>query len=119
MIETFFRDLTTFENELISHLLSQGFPGRDDLADQLAHSRVRRIDENDSLEIQTDPQVKASAVKSRVPTEGEAEDSDGITIHFLLHVVNGTVAELEVYKEDNSRVVTWPSVDTIRVFAPN
>lgn len=118
MIEASFRAMTPYERRVLSRLLSQDFPGRDELAIQLIHCRVRTIDEDGSLEIETESRIKAAAAKSRVPTEGEAEDRDGVTIHFLLHVVDGAICELEIYKEDNSRVATWPPVQEIRVFAP-
>lgn len=113
-----FRELTRYERELLDRLLSQEFLGRDEIANQLAYCRVRVIDQDGGLEIQSYMPGNASAVKSRVPTEGEAEDNDGVTIHFLLHVVNGAVCELEIYKEDNSRILAMPAANAVRVFAP-
>jgi len=85
MIIPGFRDLTDNERTILNRLLETDFPGRDQIVEQLRVSRVKTIDENGSLEIQTDSPVKASSVKSRVPTEGEIEDSDGVIIHFLVH----------------------------------
>lgn len=99
-------------------LLDCDFPGRDAIVQQLVDCSVRTIDENGSLEFQIVSPIKASSVQSRVPTEGEAEDSDGVIIHFLLHVVNGVLQELEIYKEDNSKVLAMPAINAIRVFAP-
>ncbi|MBX9790549.1 MAG: hypothetical protein K2Y37_16645 [Pirellulales bacterium] len=114
MTDSLFRDLTLNEESTIERLLADDFPGRDQIVEQLKGCSVRTIDENGSLEFQVVSPVKATSTKSRVPTEGEVEDSDGIVIHFLLHVVDETVKELEVYKEDNSRVKTFPSPGAIR-----
>jgi hypothetical protein len=36
-----------------------------------------------------------------VPVEADLEDDDGVTIH-VLHVLDGYLNELEVYREDSS-----------------
>jgi hypothetical protein len=113
-----FRDLTRSERAILDCLLDHDFPGRDEIAQQLVNCSVRVIDENGSLEFQINSPIKASSVRSRVPTEGEAEDSDGVIIHFLLHVVDGVLRELEIYKEDNSTLLAMPDINAIRVFAP-
>ena len=35
------------------------------------------------------------------------------TIHFLLHVVDGVVSELEIYKDDSSAIVAVPNADKL------
>ena len=118
MTSTTFRSLTPSEKAILDRLLAGDFAGRDEILQQIAESLVRSIDEDGSLEFRIISPVKATSTKSRVPTEGEAEDVDGITIHFLLHVVNDVVQELEIFKEDNSRPLTMPASNSIRVFAP-
>jgi hypothetical protein len=98
-------------------LLSIGFTGRDEIRKQLDACSVREIDENGSLEFLI-PSARALAhVTSRVPSEGEYSDSDGVTVHVLLHVVNGVVNELELFKEDNSVVKDRDGVAAIEVFS--
>jgi hypothetical protein len=39
-------------------------------------------------------------------------------IHVLLHVVDGTMRELETYKDDGSAVRKRPSPDALALFTP-
>jgi hypothetical protein len=113
-----FREMNPMERSLIRKLLAAGFPGRDELSKQIDSSKVRTIDEGGSLEFSVVSTVNADDVKYRVPAEGEYEDSDGIIVHVLLHVVGSKVQELEFFREDNSPVQTWPDASLVRVFAP-
>jgi len=72
---------------------------------------------NGSLDFQLRTSAKA-AVNSRIPVEAEAEDLDGTTIHVLLHVIDGFARELEVYKNDSSRVIQMPEPPARRLFSP-
>jgi len=54
--------------------------------------------------------VKAK-VKRRIPAEAEFRDTDGVLIHILLHVIDGKVNELEIYKEDGSPIIL--RIDTL------
>ena len=94
-----FRELSTSERQLLSALLSQSFPGRAELVGQLEFAKVRPIENNSSLEILVDNGPSAS-VERRIPIEAEFEDSDNVTVHILLHVVDGLMNELEIYRED-------------------
>jgi len=118
MIEQSFRDMQQKERELIRKLLEPAFPGRDELVQQLETAKVRTIDSDGSLEFLITSPVKANSVKSRVPTEGEYEDPDGVTVHILLHVVGDKAKELEFYREDCGQVQSWPDPNAVRVFAP-
>lgn len=109
-----YRQLTGRERRLILRLLELAFPGRDELLKQVEHLVVRSSDENGSLELQCELLTRA-AVEKRVPTEGEALDQDGIIIHYLLHVVAGTMRVLEVYKEDSSSVLQPPDPADVEV----
>jgi hypothetical protein len=92
----------------MGRLLQTDFPGRDQLLEQLRLARVRRLDENGSLEFEVRDDQPLAQVLRRIPIEAETVDSDGITMHLLLHVVDGRLKELEVYKEDSSAVVQLP-----------
>ena len=43
-----------------------------------------------------------ATVLRRIPIEAEADDLDGMTIHVLLHVINGCIDELELYQRRTS-----------------
>lgn len=98
-----FRTLSDLEGELLSVLLGADFPGRDALKKQVAVASVREIDDNGSLEFARSDETPAEVVR-RIPVEAELDDSDGVTIHLLLHVVDGLVQELEVYRDDSGPV---------------
>jgi hypothetical protein len=109
-----YRPLTDWERRLILHLLDPPFSGREVLRAQLGEALGRPIDENGSLDLQSGLDTRAAVMK-RVPTEGSATDRDGATIHYLLHVVDGAIQELEVYKDDSSKVVQHPQPEAVEV----
>jgi len=106
--------MTTIEKELFNLLLDSEFAGKDELKEQLENCQVESIDENGSLKIYVKNNKRAN-VKRRIPIEAEGEDSDGITIHVLLHVVNGFADELEIYKDDSSKVIQTPNASGLRL----
>lgn len=113
-----FRKLTTEETSIVARLLETDFPGRDAIAQQMENATVREWDDrNGSLifEVASGPRA---VTKLRIPVEGEFEDLDGITIHVLLHVVDGFVTDLEIYKDDSSRIQKIPSSTQLRIFRP-
>ena len=102
-----FRPLTDDERALIDALLTSDFDGSNEIRAQLDSAFVRALDEDCSLEFKVEGAPKAH-VKRRIPIEAEVEDEDGRSIHILLHVVDGVVDELEVYREDGSPVRRRP-----------
>src|SRR5690348_3882025 len=90
-----FREPTDGERKLLMRLLQADFPGRTELASLVESSLVKIIDEDGGLELRAQREGKALVTK-RVPVEAEASDSDGVTIHMLLHVVDGKPTELEI-----------------------
>jgi hypothetical protein len=117
--ETPFRRPTQSEEAILQRLLDTQFPGRNELASLLNDVSVRLLDENGSLELQSNLGSKAPVTK-RIPVEAEVADEDGITIHVLLHVVDGRPTELEIFKEDNSPVKHMPPASSAKliVLAP-
>ncbi len=109
-----YRRVADFERKIIDVLLEAEFPGRSEIRQQLNDCRVKTIDENGSLEFELNTHIKAD-VRRRIPIEGEIEDADGVLIHVLLHVVNGEVKELEIYKDDSSHIIRMPDASTLRL----
>ena len=107
-----FRPLTADERRLINRLLEENFPGRETIAMQAANCQARELDAHGCLEFKVEIDVEAET-KFRVPTEGEAEDVDGVTVHVLLHIINGKLNELEIYKDDGSEILQMPEPDTL------
>ena len=109
-----YRPLSSYERVILDRLLESDFPGRSQIAEQLGKCLVRTIDEEGSLELHVQTDLKAE-VKRRIPIEGEVEDADGILIHVLLHVVNGVVTELEIYKDNSSPIIIRPDASKLRL----
>jgi hypothetical protein len=108
-----FRELNNDEKLIIDCLLKVDFPGKEAIAEQIVNSLVTVIDENSSLRFNVKTNIKAD-VRQRVPIEAEYDDTDNVIVHLLLHVVDGTVKELEVYKDDASPIIRKPAAENLR-----
>jgi hypothetical protein len=111
------RNPTSEERALMKRLVEKPFTGQEAVADQLRSSKVRPADQDGCLSIQVHPTAPVATVSYRVPVEAEAMDADGIAIHVLLHVVDGRAVELEMFKEDNSKVIELPAARAWEVTA--
>jgi hypothetical protein len=107
-VETKFRKPTEGELALLNRLLEAEFPGRNELASLLRLVLVKTIDKDGGLELQSQREGKAPVVK-RVPVEAEGKDEDDVTVHMLLHVIDGRPIELEFFREDTETVKKMPS----------
>ena len=110
-----FRQLELSELRLLEKLLNHEFSGCDELRQQLAGATARQIDDLGGLELQSSLGGRAE-VLSRCPTEGTCPDADGVLIHVSLHVVDGRMNELEIFKEDGSKIQTPPNPDLLTVY---
>lgn len=104
---TEFRDVRPDEADLLRALMSEDFPGRPELDAQLEDVIVKQIDDNGSLCLRTSV-AEPAPVERRIPVEASYEDADGIRVHLLLHVIEGYVDELEVYRDDSASVISSP-----------
>jgi hypothetical protein len=111
-----FRPLKAAERALLEKLLDCQFPGRDELRRQLDSVAAQQIHGDGTLALRV-ASGQPVAVKGRVPTEGTCDDLDGVMIHVLLHVVNGMIDELEIFKEDGSDIERPPMAAAL-VLAP-
>ena len=109
-----FRPLSATERAVLDRLMEVEFPGREEIRKQLEECLVKTIDENGSLRFRVKSEVVAP-VKKRIPVEAEFTDSDGVMAHVLLHVLNGFVRELEVYKDDSTRLIDKLDATKLRV----
>lgn len=110
------RPLTPLERRYVDRLLTVDFPGRAQVAEQLTDTLARRIDDEGSVELVPQSDVRAPVLK-RIPVEGESADSDGVPIYFLLHVIDSQVRELEIYKADGSPIHRMPAPEQVEVMA--
>ena len=111
-----YRQSNNYERTVLERLLGPEFPGRDALRDRLRDFVVRPIDEDSSLSILARGDMKASVIR-RIPVEGDATDEGGATIHLLLHVVGGKPNELEILREDGSKVVVPVNPASLELFS--
>jgi hypothetical protein len=114
-IEEQFRPPTATEAEIIQRLVAADFPGKKEIANQLRNYQVRTIDREGSLKLRLTGAAPAAKIEKAVPVQAEAPDSDGVHVHFLLHVVHGFAAELEIYKNDLSEIRRLPRADELEV----
>jgi hypothetical protein len=112
-----FRPLKADERALLEKLLDCEFPGRDELRRQLDYVAAQQVYDDRTLALRV-TSGQPAAVKGRVPTEGKCPDVDGVMIDVLLHVVNGMMDELEIFKEDGSDIVRPPTADALVLLPP-
>ena len=75
----------------------------------------RQIDEDGSLELRYEGNNLAETFLG-CPTEGTCVDIDGGVIAVLLHVKNGRMRLLEIFKEDGSRILSQPKAENLAVY---
>ncbi len=112
------RPLVDEERLLLDRLLTRDFPGRDALKDQLRSVRIAA----DCLtcasrELTVASKVARAGVARRIPVEATGADEDGVPIHVLLHVVDGAIFSVEVFRDDGGEIRRMPSVDSLDVVA--
>jgi hypothetical protein len=108
------RALDAYERQLLDRLIARVKDGEDVYADQLSTCKARSLDSNGSLELVVLSDRRADSLR-RLLVEGEAVDSDGIAIHYLIHAVDGRLAILDIYKDDVSSIVDRPPIEQIEV----
>jgi len=108
--DTTARRPTGEEDGLLARLVGSTFDGAPVLAEQLATTLVTPLDENGSLRFHPGD-TRPAAVTRRIPVEARYTDADGVIVHVLLHVIEGRLDELEVYREDSGTVLI-PSTET-------
>lgn len=106
------RDLTPRESKILHRMLERLPTAQTALANQAKYAKVDTIDEEGSLRFFLKNQTKAAdTVIERVPITATFNDTDGMPIYLLLHVVAGKLWELEIYKSDGSRIITPPTAE--------
>jgi len=109
--ESSFRQPSILEEQLLSRLVSTEFPGRAEIVKQMHGVRVMRIDHEGSLVLRPSGHPVPAIVDRSIPVEAEGVDEDGIAIHLLLHVHQGLLKELEIYKDDGSPIRRMPRAE--------
>jgi len=111
------RPLTHFEKTIIEQLLTESFPGRNEIKNQIEGCLTQKTDDNDNYgSIYLFPVNKTAIdIRTRVPVEGLINDTDGTPINVLLHVDKGLISELEIVKLDGTPIKKRFNPEKIRV----
>ncbi len=95
---------------MLDLLLASKFVGREELAAQADTALVQQIDPEGSLRFMVGG--PSAPVQTRIPVEGRyldgSDDPFGPAVNLLIHVVEGRLHELEIYKDDDSQIGTGP-----------
>lgn len=100
------RSLTEAELNIMEWLLSTEFTGRSELLQQLNGAQVVPIEAEGSLRFRV--QGPLAPCRRRVPAEAyyfDGRDDFGPAVRLLIHVVEGRLYELEVYKDDGTEIL--------------
>jgi hypothetical protein len=116
-----YRSPSAIELALLKKLLERDFPGRDKLLGQFDGLSVKTIDKEGSLSIQVNPLASPAEAKSRVVSEAYYCDEDEISgegpkVNVLLHVMEGKLTEIEIYKDDGSPIKKGPSAENLTFY---
>ena len=111
------RNISPSEFALINRLLSTPFPGSAELRMQLASPdlRVTSMGEIIRINFVTRPSGYAKT-KYQVPIEASSNDLDGMEMSVMLHVVEGLLYELEVYRVDGEGISRMPTPESLHDF---
>lgn len=108
------RDVTDQERTLLERIFAQLSDSESELQAQLRKTRVIRLDEEGSLGfVFVSPTSPLSRHTDNVPVTAIYDDSDGIPVYLLMHVKDGKLFELEIYKADGSKIVNAPAAEKL------
>jgi hypothetical protein len=109
--------MSNTDSAIAARLVSADFPGAGELRVQVSKSSFKRRDLGGALILEADlpDGLPPAHVDRRVPVEAEGADSDGMTIHFLAHVVGGYLREVEIFREDGEKIRLVPPADSLVV----
>ncbi|WP_245500022.1 MULTISPECIES: DUF6984 family protein [Rhizobium] len=127
------REIDPRERALLMHLVRGEFQGKAEILQQMNSVEVMRVSSEGSLRLRTsgpvadvrDNDAPSPRANDKIPVEGfyddEADDKKSFLsvaklVRLALHVTDGRLSELEIYKEDGSTIVTGPyEIDLSRV----
>lgn len=100
------KNLSNQENNWLNILLKEDFKGKEILINQINSAEVKKVYEDYFISIQFKPtnMKEKFRTKKRVPIEMLVQRKESLPLQFLLHVINDTVSELEIYAVDSSKV---------------
>ena len=120
-IDQTFRPITNNEREILDKLLSINFLGRDELRTQLTRLEAAVLDANGSLRFkvsvgENSPTSRNPVVEIRYLDSGVGEKLCA-HVNILLHLKEGKLSMLEVYKDDSTKVTRKLLPDEFFIFS--
>ena len=114
------RPLNRAERDLLHFLLEAPFEGRDALRSQVDGARVAEECKTcPTVTLGVDPALARASTPARVPVEAESVCRWGAeAIHVLLHVADGYLAEIELFRFDHGHIGQMPRPDELRLTLP-
>jgi hypothetical protein len=112
------RDLSTNEERLFVLLLSQPFPGRDELRQQVQLARVSEEERGGYLSVVLTVDRSAAPpapVQESPSVEAEGLD-EGVEIEVLLHTRGGYLFMLEIIRMDGKPLTRFPDPMSLELF---
>jgi hypothetical protein len=113
------RPLGENEQAILEFLLSAPFPGQRELCQQLEIAKVTsQCHTCPTITFTVNQSVAPRApVARRIPIEAKHPGAapGHITLHVLLHVVNGYLDELELYRSDLGQIASLPSPSSLEL----
>ena len=101
---------------VLAVMLAHEFPGATELLAQLGSASTPMSDDTfPSIAFDVPSDAPRANVAATVPIEATAPDVDGMNVHFILHVRDGMLAYLDVFREDFGAITRWPTADELDV----
>lgn len=115
-LENEFRPLSDSERALLNRLFEINFIGREQLARQLPNLLAKKIEDSGSLEFQVQGGVLApldGCIAEASCKDADTTESNSAKILVLLHVKQGKLWLLEIYKENMAPIHNQPKADDL------
>lgn len=121
MKEAAFEPISESKRKVIEKLLEPQFVGVEELRQQVPSLLVKQCDENGSIQLKAESSIcsrvqDGPVAEARYP-DANTNDTNGVCVNVLLHVKNGRLWMLEIYKDDSSRVLSQPEPNKLDSFS--
>lgn len=100
------RELSDFQWKILNKMLSANFCGKDIILKQLETAKVISYCPCGckTIDIKVENDLPKYEYEKRVPVELRTFSKEGIPIIASLHIVNGYICELEIYRVDSEAI---------------
>ena len=100
------RDLSDDEWEILNKMMSVDFEGKEIIINQLKNAKVISYCPCGckTVDIQIEGNLPKYEFKKRIPVELMTHSKDNVPIIASIHVINGYINELEIYRADSKEI---------------